>query len=423
MLYYKYKFIINNLKKMNKKTIFLICLIIYLILIFGIEFAYRQKLYELSVEYIEKLSQEGFVHHFFWFFSVLYIIAIIAIGMLVVLLCYPLNIFFCHLSILLFSIFMMCIFKSLYANSRPYWDIFLKWKYEQRTLPKPTECDGEFGNPSGHAMLNMYSLYVWHLFISSRFVNKIENNMKRNLIKCLTLVLTLFFMVCVVYSRIQRQVHSFNQIIHGSLIGIGMFFLFCYIFDYLSYDLKNFIDLLYRYKFIMIPIWIILYALSIIFGLTIHNSKEKEFAELLAEICKFKEGNMFGKNTALTSSLIFIHIGAYLGLIYMKWKINNSGKKEIFEDVMNYWNKGKILHIIAIVLFSFVMPSVLLLPYVFIHDYVLRFILFLIGNLLFGFLSFGPLFCFISEKLKRPEIEEKQSLISSEQNGNFVSDV
>ena len=55
---------------------------------------------------------------------------------------------------------MMSIFKSLYANSRPYWDIFLKWKTEQRTLPKPTECDGEFGNPSGHAMFNMYSLYV-----------------------------------------------------------------------------------------------------------------------------------------------------------------------------------------------------------------------------------------------------------------------
>ena len=410
---------------MNKKIIFLICLIIYLILVFGIEFAYRKKLYQLSVEYIETLKQEGFIHYFFWFFSVVYIIAIIAIGIIIVLFCYPLNIFFCHFSILIISIFMMSIFKSLYANSRPYWDIFLKWKTEQRTLPKPTECDGEFGNPSGHAMFNMYSLYVWHLFISSRFVNKIENNVKRNLIKFLTLILTLFFMVCVVYSRIQRQVHSFNQIIHGSLIGLGMFFLFCYIFDYLSYDLKNFINFLDRYKYIVIPIWIILYALSITFGLTIHNDKEKEYAVLLEEICNFKEGKMFGKNTALISSLIFIHVGAYLGLLYMKWKINRSENKEIFEDVLNYWNKGKILHIIAIVLFSFIMPSVLLLPYVLIPHtlYVLKFILFLIGNLLYGFLSFGPLFFFISEKLKKPEIQEKQTLISSNQNDNVISEV
>ena len=109
----------------------------------------------------------------------------------------------------------------------------------------------------------------------------------------------------------------------------------------------------------------------------------------------------------------------------MKWKINRSENKEIFEDVLNYWNKGKILHIIAIVLFSFIMPSVLLLPYVLIPHtlYVLKFILFLIGNLLYGFLSFGPLFFFISEKLKKPEIQEKQTLISSNQNDNVISEV
>ena len=409
---------------MNKKTIFLICFIIYLIIIFGVEFAYRKKLYEVSVEYIEKLKQEGFIHYFFWFFSVVYIIAIIVIGIIITLFCYPLHIFFCHLSILLFTIFIMSIFKSLYTNSRPYWDIFLKWKSEQRTLPKPTECDGEFGNPSGHAMLNMYTLYLWHLFISSRFVNKIENNVKRNLAKYLTLVLALFFMVCVVYSRIQRQVHSFNQIIHGSLIGFGMFFLFCYIFEYLSYDLNNFINFLDKYKFIMIPIWIVLYAISITFGLTLHNSNEKEYSELLKEICNYKEGKMFGKSTALISSLIFIHVGAHIGILYMKWKINRSENKQILEDVINYWNKGKILHIIAIVLFAFIMPAVLLLPFVLIPDnlYVLKFILFLIGNLLYGFLSFGPLFCFISEKLKKPEVEEKQSLIGSEQSDNVRSD-
>jgi hypothetical protein len=318
----------------------------------------------------------------------------------------------------------MCIFKSIYANSRPYWDIYLKWKNEHLPLPKPTECDGEFGNPSGHAVINVYSLYVWHLLMSSDFINRIESNLKKNLVKGVTLLITILFMIGVVYSRIHRQVHSFNQIIHGSLIGLGMFFLICYIFEYKKYNLIDFSNLLDRYKFIIIPILIVLYILSVVFGLTIHNSKEAEYTELLKEICNYDEGKMFGKNTALISSIIFIQIGGYLGILYLRYKINKSNNK-IIENIIKKWNKGKVLHIIGIALFSFALPAVLLLPFVLIPDslYVLKFILFLIGNLLYGFLSFGPFFFFISEKLKKPEIQEKQTLISSNQNDNVISEV
>ena len=290
---------------MNRKTIFLICLIVYLIIIFSVEFGYRNILYEKSVEYIEKIDQGGFYHYFFFFFSVVYMIAICAVGIFITLFFQPLNIFFCHLSILMLSVFIMCIFKSIYANSRPYWDIYLKWKNEHLPLPKPTECDGEFGNPSGHAVINVYSLYVWHLLMSSDFINRIESNLKKNLVKGVTLLITILFMIGVVYSRIHRQVHSFNQIIHGSLIGLGMFFLICYIFEYKKYNLIDFSNLLDRYKFIIIPILIVLYILSVVFGLTIHNSKEAEYTELLKEICNYDEGKMFGKNTALISSIIF----------------------------------------------------------------------------------------------------------------------
>ena len=390
---------------MNRKTIFLICLIVYLIIIFSVEFGYRNILYEKSVEYIEQIDQGGFYHYFFFFFSVVYMIAICAVGIFITLFFQPLNIFFCHLSILMLSVFIMCIFKSIYANSRPYWDIY--------------ECDGEFGNPSGHAVINVYSLYVWHLLMSSDFINRIESNLKKNLVKGVTLLITILFMIGVVYSRIHRQVHSFNQIIHGSLIGLGMFFLICYIFEYNKYNLIDFSNLLDRYKFIIIPILIVLYILSVVFGLTIHNSKEAEYTELLKEICNYDEGKMFGKNTALISSIIFIQIGGYLGILYLRYKINKSNNK-IIENIIKKWNKGKVLHIIGIALFSFALPSVLLLPFVLIPDslYVLKFILFLICNLFYGFLSFGPCFCFISEKLKKSEIEEKQSLINAEYSDN-----
>ena len=68
----------------------------------------------------------------------------------------------------------MSIFKSSYASPRLYWDIFLKLKKNNLSLPKVTEFDSEFGSPSEHAFLNIYILFLWHLFINSNFVNKIE---------------------------------------------------------------------------------------------------------------------------------------------------------------------------------------------------------------------------------------------------------
>ena len=399
---------------MTRKTIFLIFLIIYLIIIFSVEFAYRNVLYEKSVEYIEKIDQGGFLKSFYFFWTIIYLIGIIAVGLLVTLFCYPINIFFCHVSFLLLSVFIMCIFKSLYADPRPFWDIYLKLKKDNVTLETPTECDSEFGNPSGHAVLNIYSLFLWHLFISSNFVNKIENNVKKSLTKYLSLVVIIICMGFVVYSRIHRQMHSFNQIIHGTVIGLAFWFTFCYIFEYNKMTLTDFILFLEKWKFIIIPIFLILYGISLIFGLTLHNDKEEEYKKILIEYCEFNENDMFGKNTAYISSLIFIIIGGYLGFLYINGKNNNN----LVEKILSKWNKGKILHTILIALFSFALPGILMISMLIIpfSAYVAKIIVVLICQFLYGFLSFGPCFYFSCEKFKKSEIETQESLIVAENN-------
>ena len=85
----------------------------------------------------------------------------------------------------------------------------------------------------------------------------------------------------VVYSRIHRQMHSFNQIIHGTVIGLAFWFTFCYIFEYNKMNLTDFILFLEKWKFIIIPIVLILYGISLIFGLTLHNDKEEEYKKIL----------------------------------------------------------------------------------------------------------------------------------------------
>ena len=395
---------------MTTKIILLICLIIYLIAIFGVEFAYRNVLYEKSVEYIETLEQEGFNKYFSFFWSIIYIGGIFSAGISTTLIHYPINIFFCHFSYLFISIFTMAILKSIYADPRPYWDIYLQRKKEYKNIPNPTECDAEFGNPSGHAALNMYTLFLWHLFINSNYVNKIENNLKKNLIKFFSLFIALVCLGFVAFSRIQRQMHSINQVIHGTAIGFAIFFTFCYIFEYDKYNLKDFILFLNKMKYIKLTILIILFGISVLFGLLIHNDKEEEYKKILIEFCNFDENHMFGKNTALISSLIFAVIGGYLGFLYMNHK--NNDNNEFIENIIDNWNKGKKLHTFLIIIFSFIIPSVLLVPLIAIPSsaYIVKFIVCIICNFLFGFLSFGPIFCYSCEKFKKPESELMESL-------------
>ena len=173
------------------------------------------------------------------------------IGISVTLFFYPLNIYFSYLSIELILVFIMCILKTLYSNSRPYWDIYLE-KQGNRTdtfLPEPTECDGEFGNPSGHALLSTLILHLWNLFINSNYFNSI-NEKKKIFIKYITLIFSITSIIFVAYSRVHRQIHSFNQILFGTILGIAVFCLFCYIFEINRMTTNEFFDNIYKFKFI-----------------------------------------------------------------------------------------------------------------------------------------------------------------------------
>jgi hypothetical protein len=228
---------------MNKRIILIICLIVYLLIVFGTEFFYRKKLYELSLEYIEKIEQSGFFYYFYFFWSMIFLYGMMALGIIITLIYYPLNIFFAHLSILLILIFIMCLLKSLYSQARPYWDIYLK-NANNVFFTEPTECDGEFGNPSGHALLSTYLLCLWDLFLCSYFFNKIKGK-KKIFIKYFTLFLAIICIIFICYSRVNRQIHSFNQIIFGSILGVAVYFTFCHILEINKINTEDFINIIY----------------------------------------------------------------------------------------------------------------------------------------------------------------------------------
>ena len=216
---------------MNKKLIITIGLIIYLIIAFVTEIFYRNKLYDKSVDYIEKIDQDGFFKYFYFFWSYIFIFGSMSIGIIITFILYPIYIFFSYLSIQLFFICIMSLLKSLYSNPRPYWDIYVKNQgtNQNKFLPYPTECDGEFGNPSGHALLATNLLILWDLFLNSNYF-KIQGKKQKAFLKYLSLALSISCILCIIYSRVHRQVHSFNQILFGTILGIGVYLVICQIY-------------------------------------------------------------------------------------------------------------------------------------------------------------------------------------------------
>ena len=375
---------------MTKKAVLIICLIIYLIIVFTSEIFYREPLYEISVEYIEKIKQEGFPFYFNLFWSKIFFYGLMFFGTLLVLFCYPIHIFFCNISIQITLIFMMCILKSLYSSPRPYWDIYNQ-KSKIEKLPNPTECDGEFGNPSGHALISTYLLILWYLFTNSKFYSRIEG-VKKIVIKYITLVLSIIFIICIIYSRINRQIHSFNQIIFGALLGIAVFFTFCYILEFDKISPKDFITNLDKYKFILIPLMLVLFTLSLILGFTRHNSKEEEYALILNKYCGFVRDQIFGKNTAFHSALIFVIIGNYIGLLFLNYKISQNYNDQV--DIFYNWNRGSKLNTLKIAAFFSILPTfvpsiVMFIPFEF---YILKFVASIILYFIFGFCNLGLCF-------------------------------
>lgn len=371
----------------KKKIIYIICLIFYLIIVFITEIFYRDKLYNFSVEYEQKIKQKGFLHYFYFFWSYIFIYGMLLIGVIIVMLLYPLNILFCYITIVITLIFTMCLLKSIYINSRPYWDI-----YNNNNLDKfPTECDGGFGNPSGHSLMSTSFLCLWYLFINSNPIKKYKKNLQI-FIKSITLFITIICILSVTFSRIHRQIHSFNQIIFGTLLGISVFFTFCFIIEFDKIKPNDFINILDKYKYFIIPILLILFSISVILGYTRHNNKEAEYQKVLKKYCKFRKEQIFGINTAYHSGVIFIVIGCYLGLLFLKYKIS---KIYLINDyIFYYWNKGPILNTLKIALFSFVLPVIPLIiifmtPY---ELFALKFVFEVLLYFWYGFASMGVCF-------------------------------
>jgi hypothetical protein len=173
-------------------------------------------------------------------------------------------------------------------------------------------------------------------------------------------------------------------------LGVAVYFTFCHILEINKINTEDFINNLDKAKYILLPISIILFIISVTLGLTMHNEKENEYEIILVKYCHYIPEQIFGKNTALHSSLILITIGGYIGILFLKYKIQKYYPKN--SNIFYKWNEGNKCNTFKIIIFSFLLPIIvvglvyLLVPYKY---FILKMVLLSLAFLLFGFLSNG----------------------------------
>ena len=325
----------------DKKT-YLIIISLIAIIYFGIviatEFAYRKRIFEKSIEYQEELREKydkksAFYNcwKFFSFFgSNLFCFAIFFI----IFIFFPLNSSFLVLQTLNFSNYITNLLKMIYKNPRPYWksDIL------------DIVCNSGYGNPSGHSLVSLSFFLVFsHIVTNFDFFRKYKKGkILRIVIFCFCIILA----ALVIIGRVLLSAHSINQIIYGSLLGIGIYFVEIHIISYHTYSSEQFINHIVRKNVVII--YFIIYALLIglLFIIYFSISDDKYIEKLIyrnifnGERCSTKKKYQALKNDGFTQALAITSIiGAHLGIILLIYVLKKLNYKI---EYINEFNKSSI---------------------------------------------------------------------------------
>jgi len=359
-----------------------IFIIILSLIGFIFEFFYREPLFNFSLEF-EKKWQEKATEETIDTFK--FLTKIGGEYLMVV----PILIVFCFFTLIKSTVyiigFLFCLqfhsmMKIWYGNKRPFW--------EENSLYKGL-CEGGFGNPSGHSIITTF-LYL-SLFIYYKETKRLK---KRYIILIIILLFCFFWIIMMILSRIILGMHSVNQVIYGSTLGVIVSLFIFIVFKIHRmpvYEYKKFfIEKKKIYIILGIFCLFIIISFSNVFIFN-QNFDTDKYGKILDKICEsgVPEYRRFNFDGLSGSSVIFAILGIYLGqiifwyLIENKYKINeinslikedlnineykisdeiksntykiNNNENEILEknenidikddsidDLINHWNKNRI---------------------------------------------------------------------------------
>ena len=295
----------------------LIIIILSIITIIS-EIIYRNELFEFSLDFVEDW-QENSPKQIINFFKIItkfggeYLMPI------------PIIFIFCFFSLiessvyifgLIFVLHFHSMMKIWYGNIRPFW--------ENKDLFQEI-CDGGFGNPSGHSITSTY-LYLM-LFI---YLSQTKLLYKRYIIQILLFLLLLALIILIILSRLILGMHSINQVIYGSTLGLNVVLYISIVFKLHQMPIIYYKKLFKEKIYIIIIFSLILFLsiFSIISNFAFDNkSIIKKYEKVLNEKCKnLPEYRKFNLDGLYGSFIIFCLLGMYSGQIVFWHLIDNNYK-------------------------------------------------------------------------------------------------
>jgi undecaprenyl-diphosphatase len=364
----------------------LIITIAYFIIILIAERLYNEKLFNLSLEIIPKFQDASKSMNFFWVF-ISYFGTKPLIGTIYVIffLFIPLNKVYSLMFLMLLTGFIDHTLKIIYLQERPIW---LNTEIE---TGNNHSCG--YGNPSGHS-LSSTCLYLsfWYIF-SQSFDTSIKMEKYKKVLKYLILVSCIFLFLFIMISRLYLGVHSLNQIIFGSSIGLGLFLLFLPTLQIYQSSGSEFLINKYAKRYLhlsLIILSIIIFYISFFLQTNIKGLEEKP--NWIKMCNKQKETRTLIYSSFTGGMAIYIILGMNLGLYYCKAKIDEEFNSQ--DDIIINWHKeafsNRIIRLLFMLMGFFPIGIFLILYYSLdvsiILFYFLAPILFVLG----GFMTFAP---------------------------------
>ena len=307
-----------------------IIIIIISIILFIIEFFYRDPLFKYSLDF-EKNWQENATKETITTFKIFTKIGgeyLMAVPVIIVLWFFTLIKSYVYLMGFIFCLQFHSMMKIWYGNKRPFW--------QDPSLYKGI-CDGGFGNPSGHSITTSF-LYL------SLFFYYTQAKVTRDKYKILIIILLfcLFWIVMILLSRIILGMHSVNQIIYGTSLGliISSFIFIVFKIHQLPVSIYKKFFREKKYKYIILSILCVFIIITIsnvfIFNKGFDYDKYNDILDKLCEkkVPKYRRFNLDGLFGSIT---ILALLGMYLGQIVFWYLIENKYK---FNEV-NYMNNIK----------------------------------------------------------------------------------
>ena len=294
-----------------------------LLIIIVLEIIYKNTLFKYSLTYEQNL-QESLTKSVIEFFKIISICGngvLIGIGLFFI---------FCFFSLvktvlicagLILMIYLHDIMKLIYNDPRPFWI---------NTILFQGKCECSYGNPSGHSLIGFYFyLSITYYLCKSYFKHY------NNFIKFSIYLFSFLFAALTAFSRLVLGVHSLDQVLYGSFLGIFAFLIFTFTFKIYDMPLNHYLKFYRVKKYINVTIIllnIMLILPFILYSLIDFNKDKKNYEIAMDKKCPNVDEFKFYSKSCLAESLVILLLcGAYFGQ-FIFWHLISKKKSQLFEE-------------------------------------------------------------------------------------------